>query len=176
MGVQLSWLERLPVTQEVASSSLVTPAIIYAALAHLVEQLTCNQQVIGSTPISGTSKSNICGDGGIGRRARLRIQCPRRESSSLSLRTTLKKILREQLSWQSITLPRLGSRVRASFPAPKITYGGIAQFGRATHLHCVGQRFDPAYLHHYAQVAQLARAYGSYPYGRWFESIPRHHY
>ena len=25
----------------------------------------------------------------------------------------------------------------------------IAQFGRATHLHCVGQRFDPAYLHHY---------------------------
>ena len=26
----------------------------------------------------------------------------------------------------------------------------IAQFGRATHLHCVGQRFDPAYLHHYA--------------------------
>ena len=27
MGVQLSWLERLPVTQEVASSSLVTPAI-----------------------------------------------------------------------------------------------------------------------------------------------------
>ena len=94
VGVQLSWLERLPVTQEVASSSLVTPAITYAALAHLVEQLTCNQQVIGSTPISGTSKmkrTNICGDGGIGRRARLRIQCPRRESSSLSLRTTLKK-------------------------------------------------------------------------------------
>ena len=32
----------------------------------------------------------------------------------------------------------------------KITYGDIAQYGRATHLHCVGQRFDPAYLHHYA--------------------------
>ena len=31
-----------------------------------------------------------------------------------------------------------------------IKYGDIAQFGRATHLHCVGQRFDPAYLHHYA--------------------------
>ena len=59
VGVQLSWLERLPVTQEVASSTLVTPAIIiYAALAHLVEQLTCNQQVIGSIPISGTSKPN----------------------------------------------------------------------------------------------------------------------
>ncbi len=25
-----------------------------AALAHLVEQLTCNQQVTGSTPVSGT--------------------------------------------------------------------------------------------------------------------------
>ena len=42
-GCSSVWLERLPVTQEVASSSLVTPAIIYAALAHLVEQLTCNQ-------------------------------------------------------------------------------------------------------------------------------------
>ena len=28
-----------------------------------------------------------------------------------------------------------------------ISSGDIAQFGRATHLHCVGQRFDPAYLH-----------------------------
>ena len=27
---------------------------LYAFLAHLVEQLTCNQQVIGSTPIEGT--------------------------------------------------------------------------------------------------------------------------
>ena len=27
----------------------------------------------------------------------------------------------------------------------------------------------------YGGIAQLARAYGSYPYGRWFESISRHH-
>ena len=36
-------VERQFVALVVASSSLVTPAIIYAALAHLVEQLTCNQ-------------------------------------------------------------------------------------------------------------------------------------
>ena len=50
-------------------------------------------------------------------------------------------------------------RVQVSLSAPRsldfvqsktIKYGDIAQFGRATHLHCVGQRFDPAYLHHYA--------------------------
>ena len=49
-------------------------------------------------------------------------------------------------------------RVQVSLSAPRsldlfqsktIKYGDIAQFGRATHLHCVGQRFDPAYLHHY---------------------------
>ena len=28
-----------------------------------------------------------------------------------------------------------------------VLYGDIAQFGRATHLHCVGQEFDPPYLH-----------------------------
>ena len=48
-------------------------------------------------------------------------------------------------------------RVQVSLSAPRsldffqsktIKYGDIAQFGRATHLHCVGQRFDPAYLHH----------------------------
>ena len=29
--------------------------ICVAALAHLVEQLTCNQQVVGSSPTSGTT-------------------------------------------------------------------------------------------------------------------------
>ncbi len=29
-----------------------------AALAHLVEQLTCNQQVVGSSPTSGTTLRN----------------------------------------------------------------------------------------------------------------------
>ena len=39
-----------------------------AALAHLVEQLTCNQQVIGSTPISGTIY--LCLDSSVGQSTR----------------------------------------------------------------------------------------------------------
>ena len=31
--------------------------VYVAALAHLVEQLTCNQQVVGSSPTSGTTKN-----------------------------------------------------------------------------------------------------------------------
>ena len=52
--------------------------------------------------------------------------------------------MREQLSWQSITLPWLGSRVRTSFPAPKCgalvkrLYSGlqirIVQFDSETRL------------------------------------------
>ena len=30
--------------------------IIYAGMAQLVEQLTCNQQVVGSSPITSSSK------------------------------------------------------------------------------------------------------------------------
>ena len=33
--------------------------ICVAALAHLVEQLTCNQQVVGSSPTSGTTQKNV---------------------------------------------------------------------------------------------------------------------
>ena len=32
--------------------------VCVAALAHLVEQLTCNQQVVGSSPTSGTTLRN----------------------------------------------------------------------------------------------------------------------
>ena len=55
-------------------------------------------------------------------------------------------------------------RVQVSLSAPRsldfvqsktIKYGDIAQFGRATHLHCVGQRFDPAYLHHLLSLSKL---------------------
>ena len=68
-----------------------------AGLAQLVEQLTCNQQVGGSSPLAGTMEEplaqlvehltfnqrvrgsnplwlTICGCGGIGRRTRFRIQ------------------------------------------------------------------------------------------------------
>ena len=47
---------------------------------------------------------------------------------------------------------------------------GLSSAGRAPALHAGGQRFDPASLHHKSiyklyngGVAQLARAYGSYP-------------
>ena len=43
---------------------------------------------------------------------------------------------------------------------------GISSAGRAPALQAGGQRFDPAMLHQnaiYGGVAQLARAYGSYP-------------
>ena len=44
----------MPVTHEVASSTLVTPAIILAQIAQSVEQGTENPRVIGSIPIGGT--------------------------------------------------------------------------------------------------------------------------
>ena len=39
---------------------------IFATVAQLAEQLICNQQVVGSNPIGGSS---MLGGGGIGRRA-----------------------------------------------------------------------------------------------------------
>ena len=78
MAQWLSWLERRPVTAEVESSSLFWVVIWdlssagrasalqaeghrfepywshrYADVAQLAEQLICNQQVIGSSPIIG---------------------------------------------------------------------------------------------------------------------------
>ena len=78
MAQWLSWLERRPVTAEVESSSLFWVVLrdlssvgrasalqaeghrfepyrsqLYADVAQLAEQLICNQQVIGSSPIIG---------------------------------------------------------------------------------------------------------------------------
>ena len=62
----LSWLERRPVTAEVVGSNPIwvvsakalQTGIVYrnsmvADVAQLAEQLICNQQVIGSSPIIG---------------------------------------------------------------------------------------------------------------------------
>ena len=52
--------------------------------------------------------------------------------------------------------------------------------GRASALQAEGRRFDPVILHHnnnfFGGVAQLARAFGSYPKGRGFESLRRYQY
>ena len=46
----------------------------HAGVAQLVERLTCNEDVAGSTPVSGSilKMVNPCPDGGTGRRARFR--------------------------------------------------------------------------------------------------------
>ena len=94
MASWLSWLERRPVTAEVAGSSPAgvagsesyfwdhssagrAPALqagghrfepcwshfyyLYADVAQLAEQLICNQQVIGSSPIIGFMHRNMQG-------------------------------------------------------------------------------------------------------------------
>ena len=63
---------------------------------------------------------------------------------------------------------------------------GVSSAGRAPALHAGGQGFDPPTLHHFfykfilkqnlsGGIAQLARASGSYPAGRRFESHFRYH-
>jgi hypothetical protein len=52
-----SGLTCLPVTQEIASSTLVSSAIFFATVAQLVEQRTENPRVAGSIPARGTSFS-----------------------------------------------------------------------------------------------------------------------
>ena len=54
MVLWCSWLTRLPVTQEIASSSLVGTAI-YGSVAQSVEQRTENPRVDGSIPFGATS-------------------------------------------------------------------------------------------------------------------------
>ena len=43
-----------------------------AGVAQLVERLTCNEDVAGSIPVSGSITRRVSPDGGIGRRARFR--------------------------------------------------------------------------------------------------------
>ena len=50
----------------------VTSIVHFDSVAQLVEQLTLNQWVVGSSP---TGVTNQCPGGGIGRRARFRFVC-----------------------------------------------------------------------------------------------------
>ena len=79
MAQWLSWLERRPVTAEVAGSSpawvaheskIVLMIISYGILAQLGEHLPYKQRVIGSSPI-GPISYYICRCGSIGRAADL---------------------------------------------------------------------------------------------------------
>ena len=68
MASWLSWLERRPVTAEVAGSSpawvaheskIVLMVISYGILAQLGEHLPYKQRVIGSSPIGPTSVTTV---------------------------------------------------------------------------------------------------------------------
>ncbi len=47
---------------------------------------------------------------------------------------------------------------------------GLSSAGRASALQAEGHRFEPYRPHTHGGIAQLARAHGSYPWCRWFES------
>lgn len=57
-----------------------------------------------------------------------------------------------------------------------IIHRDVAQLGSALDLGSRGHRFESCHPdHYYGEVAQLARAIGSYPKDREFESHPRYH-
>ena len=54
---------------------------------------------------------------------------------------------------------------------------GLSSAGRASALQAEGHRFEPYRSHvtkEYGEIAQLARAHGSYPRCRWFKSSSRY--
>ncbi len=97
--------------------------------------MTTNQEVTGSTPVG---------------------------------RTILREVA--QLG-RALGLGPRGRRFESCLPDILKIIWGLSSDGRAPALHAGGQRFDPASLHHIFKcnlnynggVAQLARAYGSYP-------------
>ena len=52
----------------------------------------------------------------------------------------------------------------------------LSSAGRASALQAEGHRFEPCRPHSYGEIAQLARAHGSYPWCRGFESPSRYLY
>ena len=61
-----------------------------------------------------------------------------------------------------------------SCPAHHI-HRDVAQLGSALDLGSRGHRFESCHPDHYGEIAQLARAFGSYPEDREFESHSRYH-
>ncbi len=50
----------------------------------------------------------------------------------------------------------------------------LSSAGRASALQAEGHRFEPCRFH-YGEIAQLARAHGSYPWCRGFKSLSRYY-
>ena len=70
----------------------------------------------------------------------------------------------------------IAKRVTEKLLKPK-TIWGLSSAGRASALQAEGHRFEPYRSHvtkEYGEIAQLARAHGSYPWCRGFESPSRY--
>ncbi len=50
----------------------------------------------------------------------------------------------------------------------------LSSAGRASALQAEGHRFEPCRSHTFGEIAQLARAHGSYPWCQEFESLSRY--
>ena len=81
-------------------------------------------------------------------RVQVSLSAPRSKKVNLA---GIAQLVEHNLAKVRVASSSLVSRSRITF-----IYGDIAQFGRATHLHCVGQRFDPAYLHHLSSLSKLS--------------------
>ena len=67
--------------------------------------------------------------------------------------------------------------VAGSSPAWVVCIWDLSSAGRASALQAEGHRFEPYRSHvtkRYGEIAQLARAHGSYPWCRGFESPSRY--
>ena len=71
------------------------------------------------------------------------------------------------------------AEVEGSSPFWVVLIWDLSSAGRASALQAEGHRFEPCRPHlieriKYGEVAQLARAFGSYPECRGFKSLPRY--
>ncbi len=77
--------------------------------------------------------------------------------------------------WNAILTKSVGDTDKK--PTDKTLMWGLSSAGRASALQAEGHRFEPYRSHvtkRYGEIAQLARAHGSYPWCRGFESPSRY--
>ena len=142
--------------------------------------IDCNSVIAGSN-LAGTSRKWGCGGmvdakdlKSFGRNT-VRVQLPPSPPLNLNIGVTV----RPQLNW--IECLATNQEVASSILAGRaINTRDVAQLGRVLDLGSRCHRFESCHPDHlfvyYGEVAQLARAIGSYPVGRGFESHPRYHY
>ena len=78
--------------------------------------------------------------------------------------------------WNAILTKSVGDTDKK--PTDKTLMWGLSSAGRASALQAEGHRFEPYRFHilkENGEIAQLARAHGSYPWCRGFESPSRYY-